>query len=57
MFTEIECDRCEKQLMWEEILTKGRVIRVARKRGWSIGKLNLCPDCRRPLKSNKEEVE
>ncbi|WP_373880050.1 hypothetical protein [Levilactobacillus brevis] len=57
MFTGIECDRCEKQLMWEEILTKGRVIRVARKRGWSIGKLNLCPDCRRPLKSNKEEVE
>jgi len=36
--TEVVCDGCGKVLHFNHIMTKGSVIRSARKNGWCIGK-------------------
>ena len=45
--SEIVCDGCGVSISIMRIATKGEMIRLARSDGWSVGKWELCPDCRR----------
>lgn len=44
--TEIVCDGCSNTITRGTIVTKGRMIQLARSEGWSVGKFALCPDCK-----------
>lgn len=49
------CDECGDQITYEKtskewLPSKMQLIRFARKRGWTVGKYILCPDCRRGKK-------
>lgn len=45
--TEIVCDVCASCITRGTIVTKGNMIKIARKNGWSVGKYHLCPDCKK----------
>ena len=47
MCTEIVCDVCALCITRQTIVTKGDMIKIARKNGWSVGKYHLCPDCKK----------
>lgn len=55
MATEMYCDGCNKVIHHDSIRTKGSMIRSARKQGWSVGKWDLCPYCRKNKKKLKEQ--
>lgn len=44
--TEIVCDACNDCITRGTLCTKGKIIHIARKAGWSVGKYHLCPECR-----------
>lgn len=55
---DIHCDGCGETIYichHDRVVTKGLMIRKARKHGWSIGKYHLCPECRK--KRNKLKAE
>lgn len=52
----IECEKCGAILYWPHV-SKGRVMRWARRAGWSIGKQTLCPKCRNTKKPQIERTD
>lgn len=45
--TEMYCDGCGEIRHYSGCVTKSLMQRLARKDGWSIGKYDLCPECRK----------
>lgn len=45
--TEIVCDACSVCITRGAIESKGHMISLARKQGWSVGKYHLCPECKK----------
>ena len=52
---QIDCDICDEKLVVEceniDSMTVKNAIETARMYGWSIGKKNLCPLCKRRKRS------
>ena len=55
------CDKCRCAFMYmyepkggEWLPTKTYLVNLARKKGWSIGKRVLCPECRKARKSDEQ---
>lgn len=44
--TEVYCDGCGETLHIHGIWNKGSITLYARKNGWSVGKYDLCPNCK-----------
>jgi len=53
--TEIYCDGCGVGLRYSGCIGKTHIQRWARKDGWSIGKYDLCPDCKKNRKQLKKD--
>lgn len=45
--TSIICDKCSERISHTDVYTKQWMIRCAREKGWTIGKRELCPNCRK----------
>ena len=45
--TGIQCDGCGLEMFFASIEPKWLLVDRARKEGWSIGKWNLCPECKK----------
>ena len=50
------CDGCGLEMYFESIEPKYMIVDRARKNGWSVGKLHLCPQCRKNKKELKKEI-
>lgn len=48
--TSIYCDKCKKGFSFLKIEPKWFMVQEARDQGWTIGKMHLCPDCKRRRK-------
>ncbi|HEY5588227.1 MAG TPA: hypothetical protein VIK86_04635 [Candidatus Paceibacterota bacterium] len=46
IYSGITCDKCGSSLHWDYIVTKGTMIRIIRKKGWSVGKTIKCIECK-----------
>jgi len=46
-FSGVVCDKCGIKLTWNTCCAKKHLINMARDRGWTVGKKELCPNCRR----------
>ncbi len=53
--TEIVCDGCSEVIHRNYIVSKSLMTRIARKNGWSVGKLELCPECKKNRAKLKKE--
>lgn len=47
----IYCDKCKKGFYVENIVSKWMMVNKARELGWTIGKMHLCPNCKRKGKN------
>lgn len=56
MFSCVKCDKCGTVLPFHFVFSKGDLTRWSREKGWSIGKQELCPKCRRKRKVKAGEV-
>lgn len=50
IFTGVQCDKCKREHAWDVHLGKLHLIAWAREDGWSHGKQDLCPNCKRKQK-------
>lgn len=41
------CDCCGEMMYWTSNVSKECIAKIARKKGWTIGKRCLCPECRK----------
>lgn len=55
--TSIFCDKCGNGFSFDGIEPKWFMIEMARKKGWSIGKRHLCPNCRERKRRAGEQNE
>ncbi len=46
----IFCDRCGYADFYH-LTNKTEIVRISRRKGWSIGKRHLCPECRKNKKT------
>lgn len=49
----IICEQCGTMIYWETNICKESIKAYARKKGWTIGKKCLCPDCIAGMKAGK----
>ena len=48
-----QCDECHKIVVY----SKNDFIKVLRKKGWTLGKIHLCPNCSREKKKEEEKYD
>jgi len=53
--TEMYCDGCGKIRHYSGCVCNIHMEKLARKDGWSIGKWDLCPDCKKQKQKLKRE--
>ena len=53
--TTIICDGCGGVISYAQIVNKTGMTMTARKKGWSIGKYHLCPECKKKRSQLKKE--
>jgi hypothetical protein len=41
------CDICESGFTWDGIVSLSRISWILRKHGWSVGKKDVCENCKR----------
>ena len=51
--TDLFCDKCGNGYTWDHIISKSLLIRIGRRKGWSMGKLHLCERCRERRQQNE----
>ncbi len=49
----IICEQCGTMIYWETNICKESIKAYARKKGWTIGKKCLCPECIARRKAGK----
>lgn len=53
--TSVFCDKCGCGFSYPNIEPKWFMIKVARKKRWTIGKRHLCPNCNRKNRRTPNE--